>query len=130
MFLKREIGYFIYFFLVLASKVFAEMKSDGFSFADLFHIISYSFFVTIIINILLLVIESFVSLIINQDLRFWRYFQPKGAILGSVIFLFILVLVYLLVPRIDSISVLIWGVIYLIGESARAYYNFLITRRG
>jgi len=126
MLLKREAGYFVYFILILILKIIAEIKSDGLQIDDSIGIITYSITVTLFINVFLVVLESIISLIINRDFKFWKYFNVYTSIIVSGFLLLTLLITFLIIPRIDTM--LLWTLVFIIGEIIRISYYYWIIK--
>jgi hypothetical protein len=129
MFLKRSIGFIVYFIVILITRVYFEIMSDGIGIDDFSEILSYSIIAMLIISLLLLVIEVFVSFSKNKDVKFWKYFNFYSSLHVLLITLFLLFALYLIIPTFDTKSLILWSIVFLVGEILRVYYNKQIVKR-
>lgn len=123
MFLKRIVGFIVYFIVILITRVYSEIASDGLDIDDFTMILPFSIVATLIISIFLLMIELFVSFLKDRDVKFWKYFNFYSSLLVLLISLIIIFTLYLILPALSVKSLIYWSVVFVVGELLRIYYN-------
>jgi hypothetical protein len=129
MFLKREQGYIIYLVVILLMKIASGIFVYGIGFVDFFEDCKYSIISALIINISLFFLESVNSIIRNGNIKYWRTFKKSDPLILLAELIIILLIVYLIIPRVEPKSLISWFVILALGETLRAFYNYNIIKR-
>jgi len=128
MFLRRAIGFIIYFIVISVFRIGSEIINDSLGLDDFLVIVSYSAVSVFVITILVSIIEFLISLWKNKEPRFWNYFNICNSLLVFLVLIILVFMLYLILPSVDESSLVLWCLILFIGETLRTYYINILYR--